>query len=169
MEVIATTTLVLAGCSGLEPAQHDRGSGRAASAAHAPQSGQAYFVGTAGLIVREQPSASSAVIGQLRLHEPVTRMRVHGAYALVTANSMKGWVDNGQLIAHLPASGPTTHDAAPLPSAMTPEPAPPPPAAATSAPAIPAAVTPDSEPAPVKAPTAKATPATSTPEMFDPF
>jgi hypothetical protein len=172
--VVATAAVVLAGCSGLEPAQRDQARGRTASAAHSagPQSGQTYFVGSEGLIVRDQPAAPSAVIGHLRLHERVTRLRIHGAYALVTApaSGVKGWVENGQLIAHLPASGPGTQDASPHPSATTPDRAPPPPAAATTDPAPPpSAATPDSEPAAVKAPAAKATPVTSTPEMFDPF
>jgi hypothetical protein len=172
--VVATAAVVLAGCSGLEPAQRDQARGRTASAAHStgPQSGQTYFVGSEGLIVRDQPAAPSAVIGHLRLHERVTRLRIHGAYALVTApaSGVKGWVENGQLIAHLPASGPGTQDESPHPSATTPDRAPPPPAAATTDPAPPpSAATPDSEPAAVKAPAAKATPVTSTPEMFDPF
>jgi len=75
-----------------------------------------YYARVDGLQVHSEPSASSAVIGTLALHERVTRSRVERGYAYVTsASGLTGWVSNAQLIWRLPATG------APAPAEAAPE------------------------------------------------
>lgn len=169
--VVASAILALAGCTSLEPAQRQH---RATSTAHSVSrpTEQTLFVGTEGLAEYEQPTASSAVVGHLPPRERVIRVRVHGAYAFVTAagSGVHGWVENGRLLPHVPASSPATPDQPVPPSlvAATPEPAPPASAVADPGPP-PAIAVPEPEPVPTRAPAAKGPPAPATPEMFDPF
>ncbi|MFO1205866.1 MAG: SH3 domain-containing protein [Burkholderiales bacterium] len=168
LAVAATLALFLAGCSSIDEAQEARGHRSARPTPASP--GQTFFAGADGVVVRDQPSAAAAVVGHLAPHERVSRVRVHDGYALVTgtASGVKGWVDNAQLIAHVPASSAAKEPSAPPtaasdPPAMSahPDPGPPPVLLAPEAD--------EPEPAAAKAPPAKPRPAASTSEMLDPF
>jgi hypothetical protein len=167
--VVATLSVVLTACSGFEEVRQDRAHRSARS--KAPASGQTYYAGADGLVVRDQPSASGTVIGRLALHERVTRVRTHDGFALVTgsASGVKGWVENAQLVAHIPAASPATKEAPPagatpdVPRAAAfadPDPGPPPVSIPPGS---------DPEPAPVRVLPAKPAAAAPKPEMLDPF
>jgi hypothetical protein len=88
-----------------------------APAAAAPR---VYYAGTEGLKVYSKPSGSSKVVGELALHEKVTRFKLESGYAYVESatSGLKGWVDNAKLIWRLPAAPAA---AAPAPVEAQPE------------------------------------------------
>jgi hypothetical protein len=166
--VVTTLSVVLTGCASVEDVRH--GSAHR-SASPKAASGQTYYAAADGLVVRDQPSASGAVVGRLALHERVTRVRIHDGFALVTdsANGLKGWVENAQLVSRIPAASPAAKETspadatsdAPRASALAdPDPGPPP---------VSIPPEPDPEPLPVRVPAAKPAAATPKPEMLDPF
>ena len=83
--------------------------GKAAGAAP-----RVYFAGTEAVKLYSEPSASSKVIGELSLHEKVTRFKLERGFAYVesAARGLKGWVKNSQLIWRLPSGATTTAPAA---------------------------------------------------------
>ena len=142
-----------------------------APAAAAPR---VYYAGVEGLKVYSEPSTSSKVIGQLSLHEKVTRSKLERGYAYVESakSGAKGWVNNAQLLWRLPGT-PTT--AAPAPAEAQPEEPEAPAAEEPEAPAPPEATAtaaeppPTSTPVPAAPPSSKATPRGVAPSIFDPY
>ena len=154
------------------------------SAPPSADGGQVYYANAAGVSVYSKPSSSSTVVGELALHEKVTRYRVERGYAYVTgeARGVTGWVNNAMLVWRLPAA---TSAAVPAPAKddvekpreapaevsapPVPEPAPPPPVAAEPSPAPSV----DAEPAPAPPSTAatkrRSAPNKPTPSIFDPY
>jgi len=131
-----------------------------------------YYAGEA-LKVYSTPSASSKVVGELGLHEKVTRFKLERGFAYVESatSDVKGWVVNAQLIWRLP-SGATT--AAPAPSEAEPEApaaeepqAPPEPEATAPAVEAPTAI-PTNTPA-AAPPNPTATPRGAAPSIFDAY
>lgn len=134
-----------------------------------------YYAGVTRLPVHAAPAPSSKVVGWLALHERVTRSRVEGGYARISATDrgLSGWVDNAHLLWRLPAAGAAPSSPAPEPVEardVAPEPAPVPDPVPASAP----------EPAPVAEPAsapAEPPPAADPPppahrprpRAFDPF
>lgn len=129
-----------------------------------------YYTG-AELKVYSGPSASSKVVGELALHEKVTRSKLERGFAYVESGTsgLKGWVVNAQLIWRLPSEG-----TAPGGAAAEPEPEAPaaeeevleaPEATATSAEAP---ATPTNTPA-AAPPTPKPTPRGVAPSIFDAY
>lgn len=177
--------LAVGGCSSVRQTMKSWLDESSPADSEAPQTsgGQVYYVGSAGLAVHSEASASSKTIGRLGQYEKVIRTRLERGYAYIRSQSgaVQGWVDNAQLIwrvpARKPAPQPDSKAAAPSPSpepvkaeepAASPPPAPvvtetaPPPVATPE----PAAVVPVSEPPPTPSP---AKPAKARPEMFNPF
>ncbi len=140
----------------------------------AAQAGRVYYAGVEGLKVYSEPSGSSKVVGQLSLHEKVTRSKLEHGFAFVESakSDTKGWVNNAQLIWRLPTA-PTTA----APAAAEPPPAEPeapaaeePPAPAAPEEAAPAAqLPPVSTPVPAAPPSAKETPRGVAPSIFDAY
>jgi hypothetical protein len=126
------------------------------TAAAAPR---VYYAGIEGMKVRGGPSASSKVIGQLSLHERVTRFKLQRGFAYVESaeSATKGWVNNSQLIWRLPSEASTT-----APGSTEPEPEEPAAPTTEPEPEEPAAPTAE-EPQPPEAPEAAATVAEPTP------
>jgi hypothetical protein len=133
-----------------------------------------YYAGIEGLQVYSAPSASSKVIGQLSLHEKVTRFKLERGYAYVesTKSDVKGWVKNAQLIWRLP-SAPTT--AAPAAEEVQPEEPVAPTGEEPQAPVAPEATATATEPlrtatpVPAAPPRPKATPGGVAPSIFNPY
>lgn len=63
-----------------------------------------YYVGANRLNLYSQPNSTSKIIARLPLHQKVMRSNLDNGFAYVTVaeNSLKGWVDNAQLIWKLP-------------------------------------------------------------------
>jgi hypothetical protein len=154
------------------------------TAAAAPR---VYYAGIEGLKVHGGPSASAKVIGQLSLHERVTRFKLERGYAYVESaqSATKGWVNNSQLIWRLPSGPTTTAPAGTEPEPETPgapatEPEPEEPAAPTAeepqAPEATEATAPIAEPTPTPTtapaaapPSPKPTPRGAAPSIFDAY
>jgi hypothetical protein len=141
------------------------------AAAEAPR---VYYAGVEGLNVYSKPSGSSKVVGELSLHEKVTRFKLERGYAYVESatSGLKGWVNNAQLIWRLPTA-PTS--ATPAPAEAQPEET----AAPAEAPQEPEAVEPTATateplPAPTNTPVPappmpSATPRGVAPSIFNPY
>jgi len=145
-----------------------------------------YYAGAEGVQVYRDPSTSSQVLGKLALHEKVTRFKLERGYAYVegTTSSVKGWVNNAQLIWRLPGgattSAPATMGVEPEepaaaepeePEAAAPEePQEPqaPEATATATEALPTPL-PTMTPRPAAPPKAKTTPGGVAPSIFNPY
>ena len=134
-----------------------------------------YYAGTEGLKVYSKPSASSKVIGQLPLHEKVTRFKLERGFAYVESatSGLKGWVNNSQLIWRLPTA-PTS--AAPAPAEAQPEEPAAPTGEEPQAPATPEATATAAEPLPTPTntpvpapPKSQATPGGVAPSIFNPY
>jgi len=160
----------LAGCGAMQ--QTVGGWFGAATPTPAPQATagaaapRVYYSGIEGLTVYSEPSASSKVIGQLSLHEKVTRYKLERGYAYVESSEsgMKGWAKNAQLIWR-PPSAPTI--AAPAPAEAQPE--------ETQEPEVPeatataAAPVPTATAAPIAPTRSEATPGGIAPSIFNPY
>ena len=166
------------------------GGGDSAVAPAHPLPGKAYFAAADAVPIHAGPSASSPVLGRLGLHERVARSGLEQGYAYITTgNNLRGWVDSGQLQAHLPTpAAPVAHTPAPQQGVIpAPASAATPPAASAASPAAPA-VSADATPAPpqpaatppvthpagadaslANTPVRGATPAEPAPEMLNPF
>jgi hypothetical protein len=143
------------------------------SPATASQAPRVYYAGADGLKVYSEASSSSKVVGTLSLHERVVRTSLERGYAFVESSqsSLKGWVDNAQLIWRLPPASttgaPTNVEAQPEePEAPAPE-EPTPTAAPEPTPT--AAVFPTMVPAPTAAPRELPTPRAVGPSIFNPY
>jgi len=142
------------------------------SAAAAPRG---YFAGTEGMKLYSKPSASSKVVGELSLHEKVTRFKLERGFAYVesTKSGLKGWVNNSQLIWRLPTT-PTTGAPAPVeaqpeePVAPTGEEPQAPVTAEATATAAEPLPTPTNTPVPAP-PKSQATPGGVAPSIFNPY
>jgi hypothetical protein len=140
-----------------------------------------YYAGVEGMQVRGGPSASSKVIGQLSLHERVTRFKLERGYAYVESaeSATKGWVNNSQLIWRLPSAPTTTAPETEQPGApaVEPEPeAPAPGAEEPQAPEVPEAAETPVEPTPTPTtvpaaapPSPKPTLRGAAPSIFDAY
>ena len=154
----------------------------------AAQAPRVYYAGVEGMQVYSDSSASSKVVGELSLHEKVTRTRLERGFAFVQSakSGTKGWVKNAQLIWRLPTAPTTAAPAAEEPQPAEPEepeapaveepPAPTAPAveepAAPEAPEAAAPATelpPASTPVPAAPPRAKQTPRGLAPSIFDAY
>ena len=139
------------------------------AAAAAPR---VYFAGTEGVKLYSEPSASSKVIGELPLHEKVTRLKLERGFAYVesAARGLKGWVNNSQLIWRLPSGATTTAPGTAEPESEGPEAeeAQPPQAAETPATAAEPTAMPTHTPA-AAPPSPKATPRGVAPSIFNPY
>ena len=181
VRVAATFSIIvaLAGCAAVQ--QSVGGWFGAAAPTPTPQmtpvaavAPRVYYAGVEALKLYSEPSASSKVVGQLSLHEKVTRSKLDRGYAYVESDKSgaKGWVNNAQLLWRLP-SAPTT--AAPAPAEPQPEEPAAPAAEEPQAPAAPEATATVAEPPPTPtnppAPTArpKETPHGVAPSIFDPY
>jgi len=131
-----------------------------------------YFAGIEAVKLYSEPSASSKVIGELSLHEKVTRFKLERGFAYVesAARGLKGWVNNSQLIWRIPSAATTTAPAAaePEPEAPAAEEAPPSPAAETPAAAAEPTAIP-TQTATAALPSPKATPGGVAPSIFNPY
>jgi hypothetical protein len=147
------------------------------AAAAAPR---VYFAGAEAVKVYSEPSASSTVLGELSLHEKVTRFKLERGFAYVESGprGLKGWVRNSELIWRLPSGATTTAPATAEPESEGPaaEEAPPPQAAETPTPQ--ATETPATAAEPTAMPThtaaaappsPKATPGGVAPSIFNPY
>jgi hypothetical protein len=182
--VAVSVAISLAGCAAMQ--QTVDGWFRKATPTPAPTQGpevtpavaaapRVYYAGTEGLKVYSKPSGSSKVVGELSLHEKVTRFKLERGYAYVESakGGLKGWVNNSQLIWRLPTTPTTT---APATMETEPEVAPAPTAEGAQAPAAPeatatlveATVTPTNTPAPA-VPKPQATPGGVAPSIFNPY
>lgn len=86
---------------------------------------RAYYAGAARAKLYRAPDATSAVVGQLALHEGVLCYELDGDFCYVKAerSGNEGWVLNADLIDRLPrASAPARNVAAPAAPAPEPEP-----------------------------------------------
>lgn len=157
--------LPLAGCSmpktvsgwfGGEPAPTDES---------ARGKGQVYYASAAGLNVHSKPTSSSTVVGELALHEKVTRYKVEQGYAYIKAASgLTGWVNNGMLVWRVPGATPA---AAPEPAAEEPQGEEP--SAAPEAPPTPTLPEPSPPPTATRATEKRPTPSQPGPGLFDPY
>jgi hypothetical protein len=151
----------------------------APAAAEAPR---VYYAGNEGMKVYSEASASSKVIGQLLLHEKVTRFKLERGWAYVEGakSGAKGWVNNAQLIWRLPAAkdtgaAPGAEQAQPeeaQPEQVQPQEAGPPTGEEPAAPeATPAAeeVPPAATPTSAAPPGSQATPRGVAPSIFNPY
>jgi len=143
-----------------------------APAAEAPL---VYYAGVEGLKLYSKPSASSKVVGELSLHEKVTRFKLERGFAYVesTKSGLKGWVNNSQLIWRLPTA-PTT--GAPAPAEAQPEEPVAPTGEEPQAPFTPEATATAAEPLPTPTntpvpapPKSQATPGGVAPSIFNPY
>jgi len=143
--------------------------------ATAAQEARVYYAGVEGLKVYSEPSASSKVVGQLSLHEKVTRSKLERGYAYVESakRDLKGWVTNARLIWRLPTA-PTS--GAPAPEEAQPEEPVAPTGEEPQAPVTPEATATAAEPlstptnTPVPAPAkSQATPGGVAPSIFNPY
>ena len=131
-----------------------------------------YFARTEAVKVYSEPSASSKVMGELSLHEKVTRLKLERGFAYVesAARGLKGWVNNSQLIWRLPSGGTTAAPATeePEPEGPEAEEAQPPQAAETPATAAEPTATPTHAPA-AAPPSPTATLRGVAPSIFNPY
>jgi len=136
-----------------------------APAAAAPR---VYYAGTDGLKVYSEASTSSQVLGQLSLHEKVTRFKLERGYAYVESakSGLKGWVINAQLIWRLPTA-PTTAEPSPVETEPEEPAAPQGEAPHAPTPAAQPAATPS--PVPAAPPSSPATPGGVAPSIFDAY
>jgi len=167
LAAVLATTLSLAGCSVQKTASGWFGGERPAATSGA-RAGRVYYASVAGLTVYSEPSSSSKVVGELSLHEKVTRYKLQGGYAYVTADAsgLTGWVNNGMLLWRLPAATP----AAAEPGARAP--AAPAVEEQGEAPEVPTAPTSqEPSPTPLDTPEAEETPRPrkTGPALFDPY
>jgi hypothetical protein len=145
----------------------------AATAAEAPR---VYYAGSEGLKVYNEPSTSSKVVGQLSLHEKVTRTKLERGFAFVESakSATKGWVNNAQLLWRLPRAPATGAPAAAEPQPQEPA-AEAPAAEAPQEPQIPEPTATAGEPLPTKTaapavpPNAQGTPRGVAPSIFDAY
>jgi hypothetical protein len=149
---VVSVGILLAGCASMQ--QHIGGWFGAATPTATPEptptpqgtpeaaAPRVYYAGIEGMKVRGGSSASSKVIGQLSLHERVTRFRLERGYAYVESaeSATKGWVNNSQLIWRLPSEAATA-----APPSTEPEPEAPAAPATESQPGEPAAPTTEPE------------------------
>ena len=179
--VVLSVALVLASCAAMQqrvggwfgaatPTPAPTPTPQVKPAAAAPR---VYFAGIEGLKVYSKPSASSKVVGELSLHEKVTRVKLERGFAYVESatGGPKGWVNNAQLIWRLPTAE-TTSTPGPV-EAQPEEPATPTGEApqepqvveptATATEPLPA---PTNTPAPMKS---QATPGGVAPSIFNPY
>jgi len=140
----------------------------------APAARHVYYAGVEALKVYSEPSTSAKVVGQLSLHEKVTRSKLERGYAYVEGDKSgaKGWVNNAQLLWRLPGAPTTTAPAPAEPESEEPEA---PAAEEPQAPAAPEATAtaaeavPTNTPVPAAPPSAKGTPRGVAPSIFDPY
>jgi hypothetical protein len=173
---VVSIALVLASCASV---QHTVGGWFGAATptptpATAAQAPRVYYAGVEGMRVYSDPSPSSKVVGELSLHERVTRTKLERGFAFVESakSGTKGWVKNEQLIWRLPTA-PTTA----APAGAEPQPAEPeaPAAEEPLAPVTPEATAtapealPTATPVPATPPTPKATPRGVSPSIFNPY
>jgi len=130
-----------------------------------------YYAG-AELKVYSGPSTSSKVVGELAMHEKVTRSKLERGFAYVESatSDVKGWVVNAQLIWRLPSGAGTTAPATSEPQPEAPageEPEAPEAPEATAAPLEPMA-TPTNTPVSAP-PSPQATPRGVAPSIFNPY
>jgi len=71
-----------------------------------------FYSSVEGLTVRNAPSSSASIVGQLALHQKVHRSKVADGYAEIKAadGSVGGWVVNAKLIWKLPTTGTSNAD-----------------------------------------------------------
>jgi len=121
------------------------------------------------MTVYSEASSSSKVVGQLSLHEKVTRTKLERGFAYVESakSGVKGWVVNAQLLWRLPktsSNGQAPAQATPEEEEAPAEEAP----VAEPTPEPTQAVPEPTKPAPA-APRAKATPGGVAPSIFNPY
>ena len=89
--------IALAGCATIDSAER----------AITGKQSETLYSASAGLPVRNAAFVTSKTISRLALHEKVTRTEVDRGFAhIVTEKGVEGWVDNAQLLWHLPAPAP---------------------------------------------------------------
>ena len=178
--LVLGAALTLAGCAAVQ--QRVGGWFGAATPTPTPQATPAaavaprvYYAGTEKLTVYSGPAASSKVVGQLALHEKVTRTRLEHGYAYVeSATGLKGWVKNAALIWRLPAA-PASAGEAPAaprqeePAAPAPEAPQEPQGVEPAAPTVEPPPTPTRTGSPAAAPIPAATPRGAAPSIFDAY
>ena len=133
----------------------------------AAQAPRVYYAGIEGLKVYNEPSTSSKVVGTLPLHEKVTRTKLDRGWAYVesTKSTVKGWVNNAQLIWRLPGTPTTGTAAAAEPQAEEPAA----PAEAPQEPQVVEPTAPAAPPPPTATPVPQATPRGAAPSIFNPY
>lgn len=142
-----------------------------------PERATVYYAAVDRLPVHATASASSRVVGELGLHEKVTRTALENGWAHVAAGDGRptGWVDNAKLAWQAPGATTAGSPAPREPAEATPS-APAPlsdasaPAAPQSAPTEPSEAEPGPPaPAPPPGPAPPSEPARPRPATFDPF
>jgi hypothetical protein len=117
--------LLLAGCATGRSAQDtasgwfDRVTGKTSAAEAEPR---ASYAAVARLKLYREPDASSAVVGELALHEGVLRYQDDRGFAYVKArkSGLEGWVREGQLSERLPSTSKPAAKASSQSPAQTP-------------------------------------------------
>ncbi|HVN85159.1 MAG TPA: hypothetical protein VMW17_09970 [Candidatus Binatia bacterium] len=135
--------------------------------------GRAYFAGVEGMKVYSEPSLSSKLVGELSLHEKVTRFKIERGFAYVESatSELKGWVNNAQLIWRLPGPTPAAPAAGEAEAPEIPATEKAPPVETTEAPAtfVQPTATPTNTVAAVAPSSPTATPRGAAPSIFDAY
>ncbi|MBI5503376.1 MAG: SH3 domain-containing protein [Deltaproteobacteria bacterium] len=121
---LALAATLAAGCSGSNMFGGSAGAGSKSG----KNGAQTFYAGVAGLGVHAKASASSKVLGELALHQKVTRSKIESGYAYIKTDKgrLEGWVVNARLLWRLPAAKGAAPDGSPQPAAETAQEPPPP-------------------------------------------